>query len=155
MPEYTDEQLQAVRDTLPEDLLDAVVAREIRAGARERKSAARERHKLRKSGAALTRSRRPEALLDDRRLAPGVLKHWRRVHGLTQRQAQERIGYSATGHTWARWESGLTCPPFRALLKIIAATGLGFWTDPDNSLGVDGDLRLEMEAARKAAKNGH
>jgi hypothetical protein len=84
--------------------------------------------------------------VDDRQYVPGVLRHFRRVHGLSQIQAQVRIGYSATSSSWRNWESGFVVPPYRVLLAIIASTGLGYLeqtSDPRGVADVEGNRLLE------------
>jgi transcriptional regulator with XRE-family HTH domain len=102
---------------------------------------------------------RPQASVDDRQFVPGALAHWRRVHGLSQREAQTRVGYSSESNTWARWEAGTMAPPYRVLLRVLAATGLGYWVDTDGRLEMDPEERLahdqhrieELRATRRAA----
>lgn len=87
---------------------------------------------------------KPTSNPDDRAYVPGALRHWRRVHDLTPAQAQQRVGYSPKSPTWRNWEAGYVCPPYLTLLRIIAATGLGYWTDHGlPTHGVDGSVALE------------
>lgn len=83
---------------------------------------------------------RPEAKVEDRQWVPAALKHWRNVHGLTAHQAQQRIGYSVKGNQWARWEAGMAAPPYEALLRILAITGLGHWVDSERRAEFDPTL---------------
>jgi hypothetical protein len=99
-----------------------------------------------------SRGRRPITRRDDRRHIPAVLKQWRRVHGLTQHEAQVRVGYSDKSNMWALWESGRFAPPYEALLRIIAATGIGHWTDRERLSEIDPTLRLEVLTANEEAK---
>jgi hypothetical protein len=46
------------------------------------------------------------------------------VHGLSDIEAQVRIGYSPKSSTWRDWESERTAPSYDALLLIIASTGM-------------------------------
>lgn len=88
---------------------------------------------------------RPQALADDRRFVPGALYHWRRIHGLSQREAQARLGYSLESNTWALWESGRSAPPYKTLLRIISATGLGYWVDTEGRAQMDPEEVLEAD----------
>jgi len=146
MPPST-EALQAVRDAIPPDMLAALLDAEIKArnaDAQGERKQRRQRDKAIAMGQG-QRIQRPVASIEDRRLVPGALKHFRKVHGLTQRQACARIGYSARANTWAHWESGLYSPPYNILLRIIASAGMA----PVDSalLGTDPNLRLEIAAA--------
>ena len=87
---------------------------------------------------------RAKSMLEDRELVPAAMRHWRKVHGLSIRQAQARIGYSVNSCSWRHWEDGHVAPPYRTLLLIIAATGLGYWIDEGPTLG---DPGLDLEAA--------
>lgn len=77
------------------------------------------------------RKRRPRASSADREWVPHALKHWRRVHGLSGEQAARRIGFQGAT-TWASWERGRTVPSYETLLRILAMTGLGHWTDDEH-----------------------
>ena len=76
-----------------------------------------------------TPQRRPWANGQDRAYVGAALRRWRLVHGLSQRQAQARIGYAVSSQTWHMWETNVAAPPYRALLLIIAATGFGHVAD--------------------------
>lgn len=78
---------------------------------------------------------------EDRALIPVALKHWRAVHALNQEDAAARIGYSPASRMWGLYERGASAPPYRTLLLIIAATGMGRWEDEFQ--GLPPDLRLE------------
>ena len=91
-----------------------------------------------------TPQRRPRSSGEDRQFVGGALRHWRTVHGLSQRQAQQRIGYAASAQTWHMWETNISAPPYRALLKIISATGLGHVDDTRR----DADLELDALATK-------
>lgn len=158
----THEQLKAVRDAIPPEILEAIVNRELderraaKAAERSEKimvehppQPATGRYAAVRSGAHKRRSRPIVAQVEDRAYVAGALRHWRRVHGLTQRQAAERIGYSPTAASWRHWEQGFVAPPYRVLLLIIASSGLGYWVDKDNMANVEGDLRLEMVRGRE------
>jgi transcriptional regulator with XRE-family HTH domain len=88
---------------------------------------------------------RPQTSPSDRDYVPAALKHWRTIHGLSYREAQERIGYSGSSSSWSHWENGFVAPPYLTLLKIISVTGLGFWVDPENRMGIDPSLRLDAD----------
>jgi len=97
------------------------------------------------------RKMRPKIMLEDRGFVPAALRHWRQVHNLTARQAQARIGYSPRSCSWSHWESGFVAPPYRTLLAIIAATGLGYWVDDERAAGVGGLLLDQRRAAHQQA----
>lgn len=148
--------IEAVRRAIPGPILKELVDREIAARRdkyppRDATQPALSRFSEINNG-TYKRQSRPVASADDRRFVPGVLRHWRRVHGLNPREAQARIGYSARSSSWRHWESGFAAPPYRALLKIIASTGLGYWVDHDHRAGLDADLRLEADAAAMAER---
>ncbi len=83
---------------------------------------------------------------EDKLLVPAALKHWRLINGgLTTRQAQARIGYSTTSCSWRHWESGVYAPPYRTLVLIVAATGVGHWVD--HGLPAHGSPVADLEAA--------
>jgi transcriptional regulator with XRE-family HTH domain len=103
------------------------------------------------STGAYKRKLRPRTSVEDRLYAPAALEHWRKVHGLSQREAQARIGYSERSCSWAHWESGFVIPPYGTLLRIMAATGLGYWVDSENRAGGDPALRLDADRAQWAA----
>jgi transcriptional regulator with XRE-family HTH domain len=142
---------------VPDDVRKAIVAEyfdDLRARKRAERMARQEgppqpstgRYKAISSG-AYRRKQRPQMDVSDRQYVPAALRHWRQVHNLTQRQAQVRIGYSASAKSWSHWEQGFVAPPYRTLLAILAATGLGYWVDEEAAAGL-GDLRLD---ARRAA----
>jgi hypothetical protein len=101
-----------------------------------------------------TPKRRPRSSGEDRQYVAGALLHWRTVHKLTQRQAQVRIGLKMTSQTWHMYESNVSCPPYRTLLMIIAATGLGHIADDGHRSAGDeldalaADTRARLEALR-------
>lgn len=142
------------RDGIPEDVLKAAVERELqeRQVKRDAKSTARQRQgKLPTAGryrsissGAYKRRQRPVAKVEDRQYVPGALRHWRMVHGgVSMHEAQARIGYSPKSSTWQQWEDGIVAPPYLALLKILAATGLGYWTEHGlPQAGTTGEVRL-------------
>lgn len=90
--------------------------------------------------------RSPVSVPDDRLYVAGAVRHWRTVHGLSARQAQARIGLAMASGTWRTWETSFAAPPYRTLLKILAATGLGYWVDQEQR--ANGDPTLEFEALR-------
>lgn len=145
--------IAAQHDVTP-DALQAAVNEEFARRAAERKQRREERLAERAPGpndryhairsGAYKPQRKPRSSPDDRQYVAGALRKWRRVHGLSQRQAQLRIGLSASAQTWHMYETGISCPPYRTLLKIIAATGLGH-EDPD-ALRRRADLELDMLA---------
>jgi transcriptional regulator with XRE-family HTH domain len=90
----------------------------------------RGRFKAISSGRYARRSK-PQSSVDDRRFVPGALRHWRQIHGLSLSEAQHRIGYSSKSTAWTHWENGYSAPPYRTLLYIIIATGLGHAIDED------------------------
>ena len=106
------------------------------------------RHRAVTSGAWKRRTR-PVAQAEDRHYVPAALEHYRRVHGLSPSQAQARIGYAPRSSIWRQWESGVVAPPYLALLKIIAATGLGYWEPPG---AADPEHRLESLATEASAR---
>jgi transcriptional regulator with XRE-family HTH domain len=146
-------------ESIPPDVLAAAVQRELeqrrlaaqaqKAEARERREAlpqlpARGRHRAVSSG-AVPRRKRPVSEVSDRQHVPGALRHFRTVHGLTRAEALTRIGYSPRSSAWKQWEEGVNAPPYLALLKIIAISGLGYWTEhgmPQD--GTTGDARLSL-----------
>ena len=144
-------------EQVPEAIRKAVVAQyfdELRARKRAERMAKAAKPRQPKKGrykaiasGSYRRKLRPQFSVEDRDYVPGALKHWRTVHGLTQRQAQERIGYSVNAKSWGHWEQGFVAPPYRTLLAIIASTGLGYWTDRDNAAGL-GSLRLDATRAK-------
>lgn len=89
-------------------------------------------------------TRRPRSHPSDRLLVGGALRAWRLALGLNQRQAQVRIGYSYSSQTWHMWEAGITCPPYRALLLILAASGFGHVANEVRQ--ADANLELDMLA---------
>jgi hypothetical protein len=91
----------------------------------------------------------PASKAADRQYVPATLKHWRNIHGLTQKQATARIGLSLRSNAWSLWESGQRAPTYENLLKIIAASGLGHWVDAARDLDVDPTLRLDVLKARE------
>lgn len=146
-----DDAVELLRRSIPEPILDALVRSEIARKREEYPEPEVEQPETGRFAAVMRgtykRTSKPVASADDRRFVPGVLRHWRRVHGLSTREAQARIGYSTRSSSWRHWESGFVVPPYRALLKIIASTGLGYWVDHDHRAGLDADLRLEADAA--------
>jgi hypothetical protein len=160
-PEFSPEQLEAVKRELPEDLFEALVNHEL-AIRRELKIAARQeardrarrmapgrrnRYRAIVSGQARYRER-PVATAEDRQYVPGALRHWRQVHGINTREAQTRIGYSPRSSSWRHWEDGFVAPPYQTLLRIIAATGLSLRAAHDDLADVAPDLRLEATRTR-------
>lgn len=161
---YSPEQLKMIRDAIPPAALEAILERELEERRAIRQEDRRERQMEERAGrtspqpkvgrhaavlsGAHKRWKRPKADPDDRRYVPGVLKHFRRVHGLTQREAGARIGYSPKSSNWRNWESGFSAPPYRTLLKIIGSVGLGYWVDHDHRAGMDGDVRLEVDRVK-------
>ena len=140
------ERVKAVREAIPEDVFEALIEREVairlehaeavrveKAQAQRAKSRGRHPRYPEVLSGNYRRSRAPKSSVEDRRYVPGAIRHWRKVHGLSVRDAQARIGYSPTSTNWEHWERGFTCPPYEALLRIIAATGLGYWVDEDNA----------------------
>jgi hypothetical protein len=55
---------------------------------------------------------------------------------------------SPKSSSWNHWERGFVSPPYHALLRIIAATGLGYWNDEDGPL--QGIIEGRLKAARDA-----
>jgi hypothetical protein len=49
--------------------------------------------------------------------------------------------------SWNHWESGFVAPPYRTLLAILAATGLGYWVDDERAAGL-GALLLDQRRAQ-------
>lgn len=92
--------------------------------------------------------KRPVMKPEDRKYAAAAVRHWRRVHGLTQVQAAQRLGYSPGSPVFNSWEKGRTMPPYGSLLRMLMASGLGHWTDEDNLAGYDPTLRAEVIAAK-------
>lgn len=147
-------RLEAVKAAIPPDVLGAL-QEEVLAEERQRSRDAK------KAGASYreivsgihVRQHAPRSSVEDRRFVPGALRHWRRVHGLSTQEAQARIGYSTRSCSWRHWEEGARCPPYETLLRIIAATGLGYWVDEDGDGGIDPSIRLDVlrsaEAERK------
>lgn len=144
----------AAKHDVPVEALKAALSDEMAARADERKQRRDERlathapgpndrYRLIRNG-DYTPQRRPRSHPSDRALVGGALRAWRTALGLTQRQAQQRIGYSASSMTWHNWENGITCPPFRALLLILAASGFGHVADDVRQ--ADADLELDMLA---------
>jgi transcriptional regulator with XRE-family HTH domain len=100
-------------------------------------------------GNASEKDRRPRSTASDHRWVPGALAHWRRVHGITAEQAATRTG-AADGHQWSLWERGEVTPTYMDLLRIVAATGLGYWIDADARASLDAQERLEVDRVRHA-----
>ena len=119
------------------------------ARSREDPSPTRGKYAKLRSGAYRPRQR-PQSDVSDREFVPAALRHWRQIHGLTTRQAQARIGYSAASCSWRHWEEGVYVPPYRTLLLIIAATGLGYWVDQEQR-HADPAVDLEARAASHSA----
>lgn len=96
------------------------------------------------------RRRKPMSRPEDRQYVANSIRHWRKTHDLTVEQASARIGYGITGNAWRTWEKGTAAPPYETLLRIIAATGLGYWVDHDRRRDVDPTLRhtIEVEKVR-------
>src|SRR4051812_12015745 len=108
-PEQLVEALALVGVEDPAELLDAIVNTEINRRHPAREKANEERRAGRRAAnpqpnaglfarvpaGRYQRPYRPPTSPDDRRYVPAALKHWRTVHGLSQAQAQARIGYSA------------------------------------------------------------
>ena len=96
----------------------------------------------------------PRSSRSDRDYIPAALRNWRSAHGLSQRQAQARIGMSSKTNSWGLWESGATAPTYKNLLKIIAATGLGHWLDEERRNDMDATIRFEadVKAEKKARR---
>jgi hypothetical protein len=70
------------------------------------------------------------------------------VHGLSDIEAQVRLGYSPKSSTWRDWEAGRSAPSYDTLLDIVASTGM---------LG-EGDRRVleaPPELRREAARAAH
>lgn len=149
---HTPEALDQVIAAIPPDLMEAIVGRHLSRKREERiekkakmpKQPETGRYKAIASG-KYRRKTRPTAKPEDRQYVAGALRHWRRVHGLSYREAQARIGYSPRSCSWRHWEDGFVTPPYQTLLRIIAATGLGYWQDPRPQ--VAGELTLEATAA--------
>jgi transcriptional regulator with XRE-family HTH domain len=97
----------------------------------------------------------PRSSRSDRDYIPAALRNWRKAHGLSQKQAQARIGMSSKTNSWGLWESGLTAPTYKNLLKIIATTGLGHWLDEERRRDMDPTIRFEADvvAERKARRD--
>ena len=87
--------------------------------------------------------KKPQSAASDRQYVAGALKHWRAINRLTVREASARVGYSPTSSSWSSWERGVSAPPYRVLLRILAATGLGSWIDADLARSGDPDVVLE------------
>ena len=146
------------RNQIPPDVLAAAVELELREIKERANTRSQERKEKRQasrtpqpthnryraiSSGTYKRMSRPVAKVEDRQYVPGALAHWRRVHGLSQADALVRIGYSPNSSTWRQWEDGVNAPPYRALLTIIAFTGLGYWTEHGMPTdGLLGDSRL-------------
>lgn len=141
----------ADRHGVPADVLAAAVSEHFQRRADARREQHEERERRRREhpapssdgwyrevveGRHRPRSR-PESATEDREFVPGAVRHWRMVHGLTQAEALRRIGHSPRAGSWSAWEAGTKAPPYRVLLLMLAATGLGHWIDHDarSSLG--------------------
>lgn len=153
---------------VPADVLNAAVSEvfQQRAEARRRRREAREASPAPATGrfAAITsgeyqpKNRPPggprgsaKSSPDDRLLVPAALEHWRQVNGgLSTRQAQARVGYSTRSCSWRHWESGVYAPPYRTLVLIIAATGVGHWVD--HALPAHGSPLDDLEAANAQSR---
>lgn len=147
---------------IPREVLEAAVAAELRQRRADaiRRRAERKARETRQpdtgryaavSSGQHRRRQRPVSSPEDRKWVPGVLRHWRDMHRLSQREAQARIGYSPTSNSWRNWESGFVVPSYSTLLRIIAATGLGYLQaapDRTGSADVAPELLLEATHAR-------
>lgn len=108
-----------------------------------------EKRPTKATGGKKRRAKRPIMRPEDRQYAAAAVRHWRRVHGLTQAQAAQRIGYSGiTPAGWASWEKGRTMPPYGTLLRMLMASGLGHWTDEENIAGYDPTIRGDVLATK-------
>jgi DNA-binding transcriptional regulator YiaG len=134
--EFDDEELE-LPDEATMKRLKALMAFDLNAHGRQRKRGV---------------NKRPVAKYEDRRYIPAALRQWRRVHGLSASEAQARIGYSEKGNMWRLWEMGRYAPPYEALLRILAATGIGHWVDAERLAEVDPTLRLEVLTHQYEAK---
>lgn len=143
-PKVDPARLKAVKEAIPEDVLDALRTEAVW----EYRFAKRRKPSYAAVVDGLTpRKKAPLSFPEDRKYIPGALRHWRKVHGLTMKQAQSKIGYSPNSSSWSHWEFGFDAPPYQTLLRIIAATGLGHWVDDTED---DPNLRLDiMKAAHK------
>jgi transcriptional regulator with XRE-family HTH domain len=143
------ERLEAIKAAIPPEVYRALI-KEAEGERRKRYPRSVPRQDI--ISGKRKRHQAPKSSADDRRFVPAALLHWRTVHGLTQQEAQLRIGYSEFSTAWSAWERGWTAPSFEVLLRIIAATGLGHWVE-DQHADIDPSLRLEAmertEAERK------
>lgn len=145
-------RLEAVKGAIPPDVLEALqdeILEEERQRWRDVRHSASYKEVV--SG-AWVRKKAPQSSVEDRRYVPGALRHWRKVHGLSIRDAQGRIGYSQRSCSWRHWEEGARCPSYETLLRIIAATGLGYWVDEEGNGEVDPDLRLDILRSAEAER---
>lgn len=144
----------AAKHDVPVAALQAALNEEMAVRGEERKQrrearlehtapAPNDRYRLIRNGEYMPQ-KRPRSDPSDRLLVGGALRAWRLALGLSQRQAQLRIGYSASSQTWHNWEAGIVCPPYRALLLILAASGFGHVADQVRQ--ADADLELDMLA---------
>lgn len=135
----TEERLAAIKAAIPEDLYAALAKEAIEENKRKKGTDRKPSLSYRSMAEGKSRVRAPKAHARDRRYVPGALRHWRRVHGISMRDAQARIGYSTTSTAWSHWENEFAAPSYETLLRIIAATGLGYWVD--EGAGVDTRLK--------------
>lgn len=174
----TDRQPDDPRNQVPPDVLAAAVELALREQRSKNVAKSQERREKKKArppqpkhgkyravaSGQYRRVSRPVARPEDRQYVPGALAHWRQVHGLSKQDAQARIGYSPNSSTWQQWEDGVVAPPYLALLKMIGATGLGYWTEHGSQAeGLQGAHRLaalntahkqRRLARRKARREG-